>query len=121
MPNPIKIVITSYSIHYTKLYEILPNAENVNVISLQQTVAEVYPDRTFEEGERDPHIWLSPKRAKIMVQVIADEMSNIDSQNKDTYQKNAKSYIEKLDKLDKEIATAFEGLQNKKIVVFHLV
>jgi zinc transport system substrate-binding protein len=103
----------------TEEANILPGAKDMNVVRLQEKVAEVYPDRTFEEGERDPHIWLSPKRAKVMVQTIADEMSKIDAKNKDTYQKNAQDYIAQLDQLDKDITAALEGVKNKSFIVYH--
>ncbi|MGB4657861.1 MAG: zinc ABC transporter substrate-binding protein, partial [Mobilitalea sp.] len=51
----------------TEEANILPNVGDVKVISLQDEVASIYEDRTFESGERDPHIWLSPKRVKVMV------------------------------------------------------
>ncbi|SFS05403.1 metal ABC transporter solute-binding protein, Zn/Mn family [Anaeromicropila populeti] len=103
----------------TEEANILPNAGEVNVVSLQEEVAKVYPDRTFESGERDPHIWLSPKRVKTMVEVIAREMSNLDSANKETYEKNAKEYMDQLDALDQDITKALENVQNKKFIVYH--
>ena len=103
----------------TEEANILPNAGDVKVISLQDKVAAVYPERTFESGERDPHIWLSPKRVKVMVETIAQEMSELDEANKETYEKNAKAYIEQLDALDKQIVSALEGVQSKKFIVYH--
>ena len=109
-PTPVEMEKFSKSNLYftigvpTEEANILPNAGNVPIVKLQEKVSEVYPDRTFESGERDPHIWLSPKRAKVMVQAIADEMIKIDAKNKDTYQKNADNYISQLDDLDKEIS-----------------
>lgn len=98
---------------------ILPNAKDIKIVSLQDKVNSVYEDKTFSSGDRDPHIWLSPKRVKVMIQVIADEMSIIDEKNKETYQKNAIAYIEKLDELDKEIKLVLESVSNKKFIVFH--
>ncbi len=103
----------------TEEANILPKATNIKTIALQDEVASIYDDRTFESGERDPHIWLSPKRAKVMVEVISREMGKLDEANKETYEKNAKAYIEKLDELDKEIKTSLDGVQNKKIIVYH--
>jgi len=103
----------------TEEANIMPSTKDMNVVKLQDKVAEVYPDRTFEGGERDPHIWLSPKRAKVMVQTIADEMSKIDADNKDTYQKNAQDYIAQLDQLDQDIIAALEDVKNKSFIVYH--
>ena len=54
-------------------------------------------DHDHEEGEHhhhhgefDPHTWLSPVNAKAQAKVIADKLSEIDSANKDYYQKFAK-------------------------------
>ncbi|SHJ67513.1 metal ABC transporter solute-binding protein, Zn/Mn family [Parasporobacterium paucivorans] len=98
---------------------ILPNAGDLEVIPLQDEVAAVYEDRTFESGERDPHIWLSPKRVKVMISVIAREMGILDPANQNTYEKNAEAYIAKLDKLDGEIKDSLKGVENKKIIVYH--
>lgn len=103
----------------TEEANILPNAGDVKIIALQDRVAKAYPDRTFESGERDPHIWLSPKRAKIMVAAIAEEMGNLDKANKETYEQNADRYMEQLDQLDKDIAASLEGVKNRKFIVYH--
>lgn len=103
----------------TEEANILPNVGNIKVISLAEKVATVYPDRTFESGERDPHIWLSPKRVKVMIDTIADEMSKLNPDNADTYKENAKAYITQLDALDEQIKSALEGVQSKKFIVYH--
>ena len=103
----------------TEKANILPNVGDVKVVSLQDEVASVYPDRMFESGERDPHIWLSPKRVKVMVEAIAREMGELDEVNKDTYTKNAEAYIEQLDELNKQILSSLEGVQSKKLIVYH--
>jgi len=103
----------------TEKTNILPNAGDVKVISLQDEVAAVYEDREFASGERDPHIWLSPKRVKVMVEVIAREMGELDQANKSTYNKNAETYIAQLDELDQQIKDSLEGVQSKKFIVYH--
>ena len=103
----------------TEEANILPNAGDLKVISLEGKVADVYEDRTFELGERDPHIWLSPKRVKVMVAAIANEMGTIDAANKEIYDKNAEAYMVQIDELDQEIKDALVGVQSKKFIVYH--
>ncbi|KXL52996.1 high-affinity zinc uptake system binding-protein ZnuA precursor [Anaerotignum neopropionicum] len=106
----------------TEEANIMPKAkeiEGMKIVSLQDAVSQVYSDREIAPGERDPHIWLSPKRAIVMVQVIAGEMAEIDPANKAQYEENAQAYIEQLEVLDGQIQTALEGVQNKKFIVFH--
>jgi zinc transport system substrate-binding protein len=103
----------------TEEANILPKAGNIKVISLKDEVAAVYKDRTFETGERDPHIWLSPKRVKVMIDVIAREMSKLDPDHKETYEKNATGYKAQLDEVDQKIKDALKGVKSKKFIVYH--
>ncbi len=103
----------------TEKANILPNAGNVKVIALQDAVSAEYPERTFESGERDPHIWLSPKRAVVIVKTIAKDMCELDPSNADTYNSNAQTYIDQLNDLDQSIKDALNGVQSKKFIVYH--
>ena len=103
----------------TEKANILPKAEDMEVVDLPVRVAEIYPDREFSPGKRDPHIWLSPKRAKVMVKVIAETMAGLDSDNAQTYQSNAEAFVKEIDRVDAEIAEAFAAIHNKTFIVFH--
>jgi len=72
-----------------------------------------------EEATVDPHIWLSPKRVQIMVQTIADSLSEIDSANADMYQANAAAYIHELSALDEEIEQIVNGMDKKAFMIYH--
>ena len=69
------------------------------------------------EEEKDEHVWLSLKNAKILCKVIADNLSEIDPENKDIYSANVSAYIEKLSALDEEYKKMVNG-SNRKIVLF---
>lgn len=106
----------------TEEANIVPQAneiEGLTIVNLADEVAAVYPERTFNSGERDPHIWLSPKRAKVMVETMAKEMAALDKENAAQYNKNAQAYVEKLDALDTEIKDILQGVEDKKFIVFH--
>lgn len=103
----------------TEEANIIPNAGAVKIVSLQEAAKAVYPERVFESGGRDPHIWLSPKRVEVMVKTIAAEMSALDPENKAVYEKNAAAYIAQLQDLDQEITAALAPVQNKKFIVYH--
>ena len=89
------------------------------MVSLQDAVAAVYPDRTFESGGRDPHIWLSPKRAVVMIETIAQEMCALDPEHSDVYNENAAFYIQQLEELDQQIEDILEPVTNRKFIVYH--
>ncbi len=68
---------------------------------------------------RDPHIWLSPKRAIIMVQAIADQVSRIDPAHTQVYAAGAKAYISRLQNLDAELRQLFDATEQKEFIVYH--
>ncbi len=59
-----------------------------------------------EEIEYDEHVWLSLKNASYFVTAISDALGKADSAHKDLYEKNAASYIEKLNALDEAYGSA---------------
>jgi len=71
------------------------------------------------KGNKDPHVWLSVKNAKIMVKNIYDGLVKIDPENKEYYKTNMEAYIAELDKVDKEISEKLSNLSNRKILVYH--
>lgn len=72
-----------------------------------------------ESDEVDPHVWTSPKNAKIMVENICQGLVQIDPSNKDYYQKNRDQYLQKLDELDKNTTKTFKEKNTSIILVFH--
>ncbi len=46
----------------------------------------------------NPHYWLSPKNVKVMVQSLAEKLSNLDAEHADEYQQSAERYIAELDR-----------------------
>ncbi len=121
----------------TEKVSILPKAgdfnKNMKIVSLEKEVEKLYPHIEFK-GEHshdnnqgtscshdgvDPHIWMSPKRVKVMIETIKNELIAIDARNKETYEANAKNYIEKLDKVDKEIKESLKGFKNQSFIIYH--
>lgn len=124
-PTPVEMEKFSSSAIYftagipTEKANILPKAKNIKVIDLPAIVAAVYPDIEVEPGERDPHIWLSPRRAKVMVGAMADEMVKLDPDNAQTYKANAELYISRIEAADTQLKALFDKADNKKFIVYH--
>jgi zinc transport system substrate-binding protein len=72
-----------------------------------------------DEPGMDPHIWLSVKNVKIMVQNICDGLVQVDANNKVYYEKNCADYLDKLTKVDSELAEDLSGVKNRNFIVFH--
>ena len=103
----------------TEANNILPYvAEGTRIVSLNDAAAQVY-DELLLDGERDPHVWLSPKRVIVMIQTIRDELSLLDPAGTDTYEANAAAYIAQLEELDTLLKEMLAGVTNHKFIVFH--
>ena len=70
-------------------------------------------------GDHDPHAWLSPKIAKVWLNVIAAKLSEVDPKNAGTYFANANTARQDLDALSEEINKILDPMRDKKFVVFH--
>ena len=68
------------------------------------------------EAELDEHVWLSVKNAKVAVERICEVISSLDNKNKEVYEENARSYISKLDALDKEYEAVVKDSATKTIL-----
>ena len=67
----------------------------------------------------DPHIWLSPSNAKIIVQNICEGLIQIDPENTDFYTDNANRYLQELDMLDQYIREQLDGFTNRYFMIYH--
>ena len=69
-----------------------------------------------DHGGFDPHIWTDPQNAKIMVQNIADALSQADEPNRAYYQSNAQNYLAQLDALDAQLQEIVTTAKRREIV-----
>ena len=108
-----------FSIGVQSEISILPSIKSeTQIIRLEKKVSEVYSDLSIDGG-RDPHIWLSVKRAKVMVAEIADVLGRIKPESREKYTANANNYIAELDKLDSDIKALFNNTEENKFIAFH--
>ena len=68
-------------------------------------------------GEHDPHVWLDPMNAKVIVKEIEKQLVNLDPDNSAKYKANSKKAQSELDNLTKNIKSDLKG--NLRFVVFH--
>ncbi len=80
-----RIVVNSGNpkLAYVKLGEAIPEDKRIHTAN----------------GEIDPHVWLGPTRAVIMVEAIRDRLKEADKEHAKDYDDNAESYTKELKKL----------------------
>ena len=75
-----------------------------------------HEEHEHEEGAFDEHIWTSPENAIKMVNALEHEMEEIDSENSNTYKKNANKYIEQIKDVDSKIQNIVDNKVRDRLV-----
>lgn len=99
----------------------LEASRNVSLIRLSEEEKEhshgTHSDHNH--GEYDPHVWLSPKNAKLEMQAIAETLIAVDPANESVYRGNLATAEKECDTLDSAFAEKLKGYSGKYIVVAH--
>lgn len=67
----------------------------------------------------DPHIWLSPENALVMVDAIASALSELDPEYQTVYKENAKQFKQDTLALKQSLYESLHTIQDKPFMVFH--
>ncbi|RLI08837.1 zinc ABC transporter substrate-binding protein [Candidatus Bathyarchaeota archaeon] len=67
----------------------------------------------------DPHIWLSPRCAMVMVENIYSALVELDPEHEDYYAENRDRYLGLLRELDEEFSQLSSKARIRKILVYH--
>ena len=77
---------------------------------------DVEHDTEHEHGAYDPHIWLDPQNAMIMVDNILKSFIALDPDHQSIYEDRADTLIKSLGELDETMLAYFETLDNPTII-----
>lgn len=69
-----------------------------------------------DEKEYDEHVWTSLRNASVVCETIAATLEEMDPENKDTYQANARNYEAKLSSLDKEYQKTVDSAKQNTLI-----
>ena len=76
-------------------------------------------DHACEHSSSDPHIWVSPHNAAVMVGTICEGLVSIDPGHQQLYKSNRDRYIAELENLDRRIKNTFAAIKSRKFIVYH--
>ena len=68
-------------------------------------------------GKYDPHVWLDPINAKVIIKEITNQLIQLDSKNSSTYKSNSELALADIDKLLKDTKKKLN--KDLRFVVFH--
>jgi len=92
---------------------------NMLVVNCSQGIMLIPNTAENESNTMDPHDWVSPKNAKVMVNNIYQGLVKVDPTDKNYFQKNRDQYTAKLDELDKNTTQILKPKQGFNILIFH--
>ncbi len=116
------------SLEGSNITPLLENSLNPNTtfLVLGTKVNPIKAAQTDEHDEHlnrpmDPHFWLDPSRVSIAIDEIKVQLSNMDPDSSDYYQKNASVYKGQLSDLDQHMRSLFQKIPEKdrKLVTSH--
>ena len=100
--------------------------ESCKVVILEKHGEEHYHDETggvrgaaHDHGALDPHIWMSPRNARVMVLNLLDGLIEIDPENAAYYTANGEEYLARLDDLHDNMTENLDPYRGKKFMVYH--
>lgn len=75
--------------------------------------------RRASRGGSNPHYWLDPKAAEPITAQIVETFSRLDPVNKQYYERNRQSFLQRLSSKMREWDARLASLKNKPLVAFH--
>lgn len=106
----------------------LAASENIHLLNYRdekgaQAVhnGEVMPENPhqYDAGDYDPHLWLDPQNARVVVKLTAALLSKQDPANALRYESNARRTVAGLNALEQSMRSRLVPVQNEGYLVFH--
>lgn len=98
---------------------ILPHLNpETETVFLDKVCDGVYPPRMMGETA-DPHRWLSPKRAAVMVEEIARVLSVKIPEHASLFEHNKSVFLAEIAAVEAQLTETLEGVSDRTFLVFH--
>lgn len=78
-----------------------------------------HDDHDHDKGAADPHVWLDPERARLIVRAVAEELGRVDAPHAIAYRERATAVDQSLAALDKEVEDRTKAFKTRGFVTFH--
>ena len=80
-------------------------------------------DKNLSYGKKgggiDPHIWLDPRNAAVLVDRIAQVLAEEDPSHQEHYRENAAAFSKRLQHLESEISSEIAVIRSHPLFIFH--
>ncbi len=87
---------------------------DVKRISISDYIKPIFIGEDAYKGKPNPHAWISPKRGKMYVDVIVKALKDLDPDNSLIFDKNARIYKVKINKIDEDFTLFLNTIDKSK-------
>ncbi len=103
----------------TKKTVVVDASQGIDLLEGNHSDDETEAEHEGHSHAHDPHIWLDPVLAQKQVDIIKEGIIKADTKNKETYEKNALAYKEKLAALNEKFEMGLKNAENRTFVTQH--
>jgi zinc transport system substrate-binding protein len=98
---------------------LLKLGDRVPTLTVEDDAVDAHANGNPDKGTFDPHVWLDPQRAQLMVRAVAEELGRADPRHVLGYRERATALDKELAALDKEAEARTKALTRRGFVTFH--
>jgi ABC-type Zn uptake system ZnuABC Zn-binding protein ZnuA len=99
--------------------QVVTTSQDIAVLHDEPGDAEAAPAREAHGRTGNPHIWLDPSNAKIMLKHVTDALCQSDALHAEDYRRNFDAYVRRLDQLAGELTERVRRLPDRRFVAHH--
>ncbi|MET2986638.1 metal ABC transporter solute-binding protein, Zn/Mn family [Aureibaculum conchae] len=103
-----------------KLVEVFEKMEhqNINTVALSDALdQEKLIGSEYFQGNKDPHVWFNIGYWKTITSYVVKTLSEANPEHEEAFEVNGKSYLDKLNTLEKEVNSIIETLPKEKRIL----
>lgn len=97
------------------LDKVINQQKDIRIVEASKNIELIKDDN----GEENPHVWVSISNAILQVKNISEQLGSIDTANASKYKSNADTYIKKLEASKDRMHKSLDAIKNKDIITFH--
>ncbi|MFH1008355.1 MAG: metal ABC transporter substrate-binding protein [Candidatus Latescibacterota bacterium] len=98
--------------------KLVANAGNEKLVALTATEGIAVLERGINGGGGNPHVWMDPRNAGVMVGHIRDALCKLRPESSKTFESRTEAYLAEMDSLRIEIGSRFPSLVGRKVVTY---
>ncbi len=98
---------------------VVTTSKGIDLLPDQDDAEETHEPARRHDSQGNPHIWLDPNGASIMLRHMTDALIDADPAHARDYRTNSAAYLARLDQLQADLVRRLQDISDRRIVVHH--